>query len=54
MLSFTLHHAQISPDGKMLAYLAPSVDKDVLNVWVRSVDADDARMVTNDQLRGIR
>ena len=45
---------QISPDGKLLAYLAPSVDKDVLNVWVRSVDVDDARMVTNDQLRGIR
>ena len=50
----TARHLQISPDGKLLAYLAPSEDKDVLNVWVRSVDTDDARMVTNDQLRGIR
>lgn len=44
---------QISPDGTLLAYLAPS-DADVLNVWVRSVAVDDARMVTNDSVRGIR
>ncbi|KAL3157431.1 hypothetical protein ABBQ32_011901 [Trebouxia sp. C0010 RCD-2024] len=44
----------VSPDGKSLAYLAPSEDKDVLNVFVRSVDSDDARMVTKDELRGIR
>lgn len=46
--------AQVSPDGKSLAYLAPSKDKDVLNVWVRSIDSDDAKMVTKDELRGIR
>ena len=45
---------QVSPDGKSRAYLAPSEDKDVLNVFVRSVDSDDARMVTKDELRGIR
>ena len=44
---------QISPDGKLLAYLAPS-EKDVLNVWIRSIATDDARMVTNDTVRGIR
>ena len=47
-------HLQVSPDGKSLAYLAPSEDKDVLNVWVRPVDSDNARMVTKDELRGIR
>lgn len=46
--------SQVSPDGKSLAYLAPSEDKDVLNVFVRSVDSDNARMVTKDELRGIR
>lgn len=45
---------QVSPDGKSLAYLAPSEDKDVLNVWVRSTNSDNAKMVTKDELRGIR
>lgn len=49
--SFTI---QISPDGKSIAFLAPSKDKDVLNVWVRSVSEDNPRMVTKDELRGIR
>lgn len=49
-----LSTVQVSPDGKSLAYLAPSKDKDVLNVWVRSIDSDDAQMVTKDELRGIR
>lgn len=44
----------VSPNGKSLAFLAPSEDKDVLNVWVRSVDSDQAKMVTKDELRGIR
>lgn len=44
---------QISPDGKYLSYLAPD-DKNVLQVWVRSRDKDDARKVTNDPKRGIR
>jgi dipeptidyl aminopeptidase/acylaminoacyl peptidase len=41
----------ISPDGTMLAYLAP-VD-DVLNVWVRTIGKDDDRPVTKDTQRDI-
>jgi len=43
---------RISPDGKMMAYLAP-VD-DVRNVWVKTVGAEDDRVVTEDDDRGIR
>jgi dipeptidyl aminopeptidase/acylaminoacyl peptidase len=43
---------QISPDGKCIAYLAP-VDN-VLNVWVKTIGADDDQPVTNDTVRGIR
>lgn len=44
--------AQISPDGSRLAYLAP---KDgVLNVWIKSLGKDDARVVTHERKRGIR
>jgi len=43
---------QISPDGKLLSYLAP-VDN-VLNVWVRNVGAEDDKSVTKDDNRGIR
>ncbi|UCD65215.1 MAG: S9 family peptidase [Candidatus Zixiibacteriota bacterium] len=43
---------QLSPDGKMMSYLAP-VD-DVLNVWVGTIGVDDVRSVTKDTLRGIR
>ncbi|MGD9380306.1 MAG: S9 family peptidase, partial [candidate division WOR-3 bacterium] len=42
---------RLSPDGKFLAYLAP-VDN-VLNVWVRSVGAEDDKPVTMDETRGI-
>ncbi len=42
----------ISPDGKRLAYIAP-VDG-VLNVWVRTVGADDDAPITKDTDRGIR
>ncbi|TKJ45482.1 S9 family peptidase [Candidatus Aerophobetes bacterium Ae_b3b] len=42
----------ISPDGKLLAYLAPL--DNVLNVWVRTVGAEDDRSVTKDDNRGIR
>lgn len=45
--------ASISPDGKYLSYLAPD-DKDVLQVWVRTVGKKDDRKVTNDPKRGIR
>jgi dipeptidyl aminopeptidase/acylaminoacyl peptidase len=44
---------EVSPDGKHLSYLAPD-DKNVLQVWVRSVGKDDARRVTDDKKRGIR
>jgi dipeptidyl aminopeptidase/acylaminoacyl peptidase len=43
--------AQISPDGRMLAYLAP--EEGVLNVWVRTTGATDDRAITHDRLRGI-
>jgi dipeptidyl aminopeptidase/acylaminoacyl peptidase len=44
---------RVSPDGKLIAYLAP---KDgVLNVWVAPVeDLAKATAVTDDKLRGIR
>ncbi len=41
----------ISPDGSRLAYLAPH--NDLLNVWVRSVDRDDAKPVTGATERPI-
>jgi dipeptidyl aminopeptidase/acylaminoacyl peptidase len=43
---------QISPDGKKLAYIAPSAG--VLNVWICTLGADDERVVTHDAKRGIR
>jgi dipeptidyl aminopeptidase/acylaminoacyl peptidase len=41
----------ISPDGTMLAYLAP-VD-DVLNVWVRTIGEEDDRAVTSETNRDL-
>lgn len=44
---------QISPDGKLIAWLAPS--DGVMNVWVAPVDKlDAAKVVTQDTKRGIR
>jgi dipeptidyl aminopeptidase/acylaminoacyl peptidase len=43
---------QISPDGKMMAYLAPV--NNVLNVWVGTIGLEDDRVVTKDKDRGIR
>ncbi|HEY6252389.1 MAG TPA: hypothetical protein VI685_20735, partial [Candidatus Angelobacter sp.] len=43
---------EISPNGTMLAYLAP--DQGVLNVWVRTLGKTDDRVITNDRKRGIR
>jgi dipeptidyl aminopeptidase/acylaminoacyl peptidase len=45
--------AQISPDGKRLAYLRPD-DKNVLQVWVRTIGKNDDTAVTKDEKRGIR
>jgi dipeptidyl aminopeptidase/acylaminoacyl peptidase len=44
---------QMSPDGKYLAYLAPD-EKDVLQVWVRTLGKEDDRKITSDKKRGIR
>ncbi|HKZ49667.1 MAG TPA: S9 family peptidase [Candidatus Nanoarchaeia archaeon] len=44
--------ARISPDGKRISYLAPV--NNVLNVFVGSVDKNDAKPVTKDTDRGIR
>ncbi len=43
---------RISPDGTMMAYLAPV--NDVLNVWVKTIGAEDDSPVTKDDDRGIR
>lgn len=42
---------QLSPDGKLLAYLAP--DSGVMNVWVRTAGRRDDRPVTHDRTRPI-
>ena len=42
----------LSPDGKMLAYLAPD-ENGVRNVWVRTLGKNDDRVVTSDPKRGI-
>src|SRR5262249_30590495 len=42
----------ISPDGKSIAYLAPS-DKSVANVWVEDLATHQKKMVTRAGHRGI-
>ncbi len=42
---------QLSPDGKKMAYNAPL--EGVMNIWVRTIGADDARPVTRSTERGI-
>src|SRR5687767_10135466 len=44
---------QLSPDGARLAYAAPNAFG-VLQVWVRTLGAEDDRVVTDDRRRGIR
>src|SRR5438046_34444 len=41
----------ISPDGKLLAYVAP--DQGVLNVWLRTLGQPDDHVITADRKRGI-
>jgi dipeptidyl aminopeptidase/acylaminoacyl peptidase len=43
---------EISPDGKLLAYLAPS--NGVLSVWVRTIGENDDRVIASDPERPIR
>jgi dipeptidyl aminopeptidase/acylaminoacyl peptidase len=42
----------ISPDGAMLAWLAPD-SRDVMQVWVETLGKNDARSVTSARKRGI-
>jgi dipeptidyl aminopeptidase/acylaminoacyl peptidase len=42
---------KISPDGKLLAYLAPA--QNILNVWVKTIGGEDERLITRDYDRGI-
>lgn len=44
---------KLSPDGKYLAYIAPD-EKNVLQVWVRTVGQEDVSLITADKKRGIR
>ena len=43
--------ARISPDGTMLAYIAPA--DSVLNVWVKTIGKDDDRAITHDTDQGV-
>jgi dipeptidyl aminopeptidase/acylaminoacyl peptidase len=43
---------QISPDGTMMAYLAPV--NNVLNVWIGMIGSEDYKPVTKDTDRGVR
>ncbi len=43
--------AQISPDGMKLSYLAPK--KGVINVWIKTLGANDDHAVTHDTNRGV-
>jgi dipeptidyl aminopeptidase/acylaminoacyl peptidase len=44
---------QISPDGKHLSYLAPD-EKNVLQIWVRSLSQGGDRQITSESKRGVR
>lgn len=44
---------QLSADGKYLAYVAPD-EKNILQVWLRTVGQEDDRKLTEDKKRGIR
>lgn len=42
---------QLSPDGSLIAYIAPA--DSVLNLWVMNVDATESRQLTFDTNRGV-
>ncbi len=44
---------QLSPDGKYIAYIAPD-DKNILQVWLREIEKEEAKKLTDDKKRGIR
>lgn len=43
---------ELSPDGRLLAYIAPDKNN-ILQVWVRTVGAQDDHPITSDKKRGI-
>lgn len=43
---------RLAPNGKYIAYLAPD-QRNVLQVWVRTVNGNDDRVLTADKKRGI-
>jgi dipeptidyl aminopeptidase/acylaminoacyl peptidase len=46
-------NAQISPDGQYLTYVAPD-EKDVQQIWIRTIGQEDDKVLTADKKRGIR
>ncbi|MBD6615020.1 S9 family peptidase [Komarekiella sp. 'clone 1'] len=44
---------RLSPNGKYLAYIAPD-EKNILQVWLRTVGQEDDQILTADKKRGIR
>ncbi|MBZ8181890.1 S9 family peptidase [Oscillatoria salina] len=44
---------KLSPDGKYLAYIAPD-EKNVLQVWLKTIGEEKETQLTNDKKRGIR
>lgn len=43
----------LSPEGKYLAYIAPD-DKNILQVWLKTVGQEETQALTRDPKRGIR
>ena len=44
---------KLSPDGKYIAYIAPD-EKNILQVWLREVEKEETKKLTDDEKRGIR
>jgi Tol biopolymer transport system component len=44
---------KISPQGDRIAYVAPS-ENGINNIWVKSIEKEDAVQVTKDNYRGIK
>lgn len=43
---------KLSPDGKYIAYIAPD-EKNILQIWLRTIEDEEAKKLTNDKKRGI-
>ncbi|MEM8719548.1 MAG: S9 family peptidase [Cyanobacteria bacterium P01_G01_bin.39] len=44
---------KLSPDGRYIAYIAPD-EKNILQVWLRTLEQEAAKKLTDDKKRGIR